>query len=153
MKECAVVAKNNRETAPPSRRSQLSIISVYSHRQQQIIPSTTQSERVTAMANNETTNTSGNSFIGGIFLPELADDAVTSLSYARNDGFEYCVTELPVPPGISPSSANGGTEVVRTDVTRLESKWWSTSVVGMVADPPHWDIVDGKFYCALSSQD
>ena len=26
----------------------------------------------------------------------------------------------------------------RTDVTRLESKWSSTSTVGMVSDPPHW---------------
>lgn len=27
---------------------------------------------------------------------------------------------------------------VRPDVTRLESKWWSTSIVGMVADPPQY---------------
>ena len=27
---------------------------------------------------------------------------------------------------------------VRTDVTRLESKWWTTSIVGIVDDPSNW---------------
>ena len=84
----------------------------------------------------------GNSFIGGILLPELSTDAVTSLKDARQDGFEYVVTELPIPSSLAPQSSNGnvgsGHRTSRTDVTRLESKWWSTSVVGIVSDPPHW---------------
>ena len=27
---------------------------------------------------------------------------------------------------------------VRTDLKKMDSRWWSTSVVGIVGDPPHW---------------
>mmetsp|Transcript_30895 Transcript_30895/g.64754 ORF Transcript_30895/g.64754 Transcript_30895/m.64754 type:complete len:979 (-) Transcript_30895:15-2951(-) len=107
------------------------------------------------------------SFIGGVSLPEYLHDAATSLHRARQDGFDYVVTALPNTllnkKGNNHSSSDGSngtigavrsatTNVVpnvgmrdpatssrrRTDVTRLESKWWSTSVVGMVSDPPQW---------------
>lgn len=69
------------------------------------------------------------SFIGGIYLPNLSTNAVSSLQKSLHDGFDYIVTDLPV---------LGTDGQVRTDVTRLESKWWSTSVVGLVNDPPKW---------------
>jgi len=83
------------------------------------------------------------SFISGLTIPEEIYNATTSLQQARQDGFDYVVTALPntVPllttyPSSVGSSSGGG---IRTDVTRLESKWWSTSVVGMVVDPPQWN--------------
>ena len=83
------------------------------------------------------------SFITGLTIPEQIYNATTSLQKARQDGFDYVVTALPntVPLLTTPSSSssvggsNGGG--IRTDVTRLESKWWSTSVVGMVVDLNH----------------
>lgn len=47
-------------------------------------------------------------------------DAATLLQSAREDGYDYVTTNLP-------SSLEA-----RTDVTALESRWWRTSVVGMV---------------------
>jgi hypothetical protein len=70
------------------------------------------------------------SFIGGIYIPNLCTDAARSLQKSLNDGFDYTVTDLPV------LGATDGS--LRTDVTRLESKWWSTSVVGLISDPPEW---------------
>jgi len=97
-------------------------------------------------------------FISGVSLPEQIHDAATSLQLCRHDGFDYVVTALPntVPllnKNIASAAAiNGGStpgqqqqqqqqrqrQPPRTDVTRLDSKWWSTSIVGMVADPPHF---------------
>ncbi|KAL3786923.1 hypothetical protein HJC23_013258 [Cyclotella cryptica] len=75
----------------------------------------------------------GPSFIGGVYLPPLSTDAVASLQKSLNDGFDYVVTDLPVLGTSNPVAGKA-----RSDVTRLESKWWSTSVVGLVGDPPHW---------------
>ena len=69
------------------------------------------------------------SFIGGVYLPSLSNNAFSSIQKSLNDGFDFAVTDLPV---------LGSNEVARTDVTRLDSKWWSTSVVGLVNDPPKW---------------
>jgi protein arginine N-methyltransferase 5 len=77
--------------------------------------------------------------ICGVSHPENSQNAFLSLQDGKRDGFDYVVTELPVPIGINDaagSSNNGG--VVRTDVTRMDSRWWSTSIVGLVGDPSHW---------------
>ena len=99
-----------------------------------------------------------NSFIGGVSLPEHLYDAATSLQHARQDGFDYVVTALPdtrppssssdrvdanasrmaIPNGSLRAGAPPPDKRRLTDVTRLESKWWSTSIFGMVSDPPHW---------------
>ena len=97
------------------------------------------------------------SFICGISLPsnELLRDAAQSLYLARKDGYDYAITSLPDVttathhPTASSSSTttndSGGVrgvvekqqqQQVRTDITRLESKWWCTSIVGMIVDPP-----------------
>jgi len=97
------------------------------------------------MATDEEEKPSVGSFITGLTIPEQIYDATTSLQKARQDGFDYVVTALPytVPLLTTPTSSNDGSNSVRsdirTDVTRLESKWWSTSVVGMVVDPPQWN--------------
>ena len=75
--------------------------------------------------------TSTPSFIGGVYIPNLATNTVLSLQKSLHDGFDYVVTDLPV-LGTSNSTH------ARKDVTRLESKWWSTSVVGLVNDPSLW---------------
>ena len=94
------------------------------------------------------------SFISGVSLPEHLHDATKSLQLARHDGFDYVVTALPnTVPLLSSSSSSNSNSVAkrssnvvvqqqqhhRTDVTRLESKWWSTSIVGMIVDPPHYN--------------
>ena len=94
------------------------------------------------------------SFICGISLPsnELLRDAAQSLYLARKDGYDYVITSLPDvtathhPASSSTATTNdsGGVrgvvkqrqQQVRTDITRLESKWWCTSIVGMIVDPP-----------------
>jgi protein arginine N-methyltransferase 5 len=90
--------------------------------------------------------------ICGVSHPENLQNAFLSLQDARRDGFDYVVTELPVPIDISTAAAadtadggvSGGPSSigkrsgVRTDVTKMDSRWWSTSVVGLVVDPPHW---------------
>ncbi|KAL7520424.1 hypothetical protein ACHAWX_005149 [Stephanocyclus meneghinianus] len=87
-------------------------------------------ESTTIIANK---SNNGPSFIGGVYLPPFSTDAVTSLQKSLNDGFDYIVTDLPVL-----AAANPGATKTRSDVTRLESKWWTTSVVGLVGDPPSW---------------
>ena len=85
--------------------------------------------------------------ISGVSFPEHSQNAFLSLQDGRRDGFDYVVTELPVPMGVTSSSSNGAsssgsvganTSSVRTDVTKMDSRWWSTSVVGSVGDPPNW---------------
>ena len=78
-----------------------------------------------------------------MFHPENSQNAFLSLQDGKRDGFDYVVTELPVPIGIvAAAAANGGVRKgstsVRTDVKQMDSRWWSTSVVGIVGDPPHW---------------
>ena len=69
------------------------------------------------------------SFITGLTIPEQIYNATTSLQKARQDGFDYVVTALPnTVPLLTTSTAGsvGGSNsggVIRTDVTRLESKW------------------------------
>ena len=72
-------------------------------------------------------------FISGVSLPEHTADVAASLAKARQDGFDYVVTSLPNTAPLTSAHTPPGKE--RTDVTRVESKWWSTSVVGMVSDP------------------
>ena len=54
-----------------------------------------------------------------------------------HDGFDYVVTDLPVL-----NNNNNTAAAARSDVTRLGSKWWSTSVVGLIRDPPNWNHND-----------
>mmetsp|Transcript_1651 Transcript_1651/g.2469 ORF Transcript_1651/g.2469 Transcript_1651/m.2469 type:complete len:923 (+) Transcript_1651:14-2782(+) len=88
--------------------------------------------------------------ICGVSHPENSQNAFLSLQDGRRDGFDYVVTELPVPIGIVAASAaadggvSKGSTSVRTDVTRMDSRWWSTSVVGIVGDPPHWKTASTK---------
>ncbi|EJK62097.1 hypothetical protein THAOC_17303, partial [Thalassiosira oceanica] len=72
-------------------------------------------------------------FISGVSLPEHTADVAASLAKARQDGFDYVVTSLPNTAPLTSHVAHVGKH--RTDVTRVESKWWSTSMVGMVSDP------------------
>mmetsp|Transcript_32300 Transcript_32300/g.39677 ORF Transcript_32300/g.39677 Transcript_32300/m.39677 type:complete len:464 (+) Transcript_32300:98-1489(+) len=65
-------------------------------------------------------------FVAGLSLPQGNDDAATLLQQARTDSYDFCVTALPHLSSSTP----------RLDVTALESKWWSTSIVGEVTDPP-----------------
>mmetsp|Transcript_32280 Transcript_32280/g.67864 ORF Transcript_32280/g.67864 Transcript_32280/m.67864 type:complete len:915 (+) Transcript_32280:77-2821(+) len=96
-------------------------------------------------------------FISGVSLPDHIHDAATSLQHARQDGFDYVVTALPnTVPLLSATNDDGALRdtVRRTDVTRLESKWWSTSIVGMVTDPPHWkadQLLEGLTSTAASA--
>ncbi|KAK1744545.1 protein arginine N-methyltransferase 5 [Skeletonema marinoi] len=98
--------------------------------------------------------------ICGVSHPENSRNAFLSLQDGRRDGFDYVVTELPVPIGIvaaSAAAADGGgvsmgsTTSVRTDVTRMDSRWWSTSVVGIVGDPPHWKTAASTKSTTISS--
>ena len=70
------------------------------------------------------------SMICGVSHPENSQNAFLSLQDGKRDGFDYVVTELPVPIGIN--NASGSSNDVRTDVTRMDSRWWSTSIVGLV---------------------
>ncbi len=49
------------------------------------------------------------------------------MQIARDDGYDFCTTALP--------HSSSKISSVRRDVTTLDSKWWSTSIVGMVTDP------------------
>ncbi|KAL9184486.1 hypothetical protein ACHAXT_012456 [Thalassiosira profunda] len=83
-------------------------------------------------------------FIAGVSLPLHSSDAATSLQLARQDGFDYVVTSLPDTSVLTGAGSNVEKSGIatptprRTDVTQLESKWWSTSVVGSLSDPPRW---------------
>lgn len=68
------------------------------------------------------------SFVAGLSLPTHTDDSATLLQMARTDGYDFCTTALPCFSNSTPS--------IRRDVTTLESKWWSTSIVGEISDPP-----------------
>jgi type II protein arginine methyltransferase len=54
-------------------------------------------------------------------------DAGAALSAARDDGYDYVTTLIP-----NNSTTTSSNNAVRTDVTTLGSKWWRTSVVGVV---------------------
>lgn len=56
-------------------------------------------------------------------------DAAQLLELARADGYDFVTTSLP------DALSNQDGSAVRTDVTSLESRWWSTSIVGNVVDP------------------
>ena len=58
----------------------------------------------------------------------IIEDAATFLQMARDDGYDFCTTALP--------HSSSKISSVRRDVTTLDSKWWSTSIVGIVTDPP-----------------
>ncbi len=97
----------------------------------------TTAQSTTAALSQGTSN-----IICGVFHPENSQNAFLSLQDGKRDGFDYVVAELPVPIGIvAAATANGGRKSctrVRTDVKKMDSRWWSTSVVGIVGDPPHW---------------
>ena len=59
------------------------------------------------------------SFIAGLSLPAHDADTALLLELARADGYDFVTTSLPA-----------DTAVERNDVPSLESRWWSTSVVG-----------------------
>lgn len=54
------------------------------------------------------------------------DDVVNLLENARSDSFDFVSTNLP----------HTSTCHNRTDVTQLESRWWSTSIIGKMTSPP-----------------
>jgi len=64
-------------------------------------------------------------FVGGLRVPERGYDVASLLQEAREDGYDFISTKLPYS-----SSAQK-----RTDLTLIESKWWSTSIVGEVSSP------------------
>jgi len=60
----------------------------------------------------------------GLHIPQSQPDAAHLLQSAREDGFDYITTVLP------------HTLEPRADVTALESRWWRSSVVGLVPESP-----------------
>ena len=111
----------------------------------------------TAAANNIKPNI--NSFISGVVIPEHLTDATIALANSRQDGFDYAVVALPNTVPLLTSGSDGSDIIAnnsstsadvlpRTDVIRLESKWWSTSIVGMIVDPPQ--LNDSSTTCSGS---
>lgn len=74
---------------------------------------------------------SKSTFVGGLNIPTRSEDALLLLQNARQDGFDFIATNLPHSPTLS-----------RRDVTLIESKWWSTCIVGMVTSPPDFDFIN-----------
>mmetsp|Transcript_1511 Transcript_1511/g.2767 ORF Transcript_1511/g.2767 Transcript_1511/m.2767 type:complete len:772 (-) Transcript_1511:40-2355(-) len=74
---------------------------------------------------------SHSTFVGGLNIPTRSDDALLLLQNARQDGFDFIATSLPHSPTLS-----------RRDITLVESKWWSTSIIGMVNSPPDFNCKD-----------
>jgi len=92
--------------------------------------------------------------ITGLSLPSLSGNADVAIQKACADGYDFVTTTLPtfgdddsddtlvssVTDNFLDSSENDAimddgnvnSPSIRTDVTTLESRWWSTSVVGMV---------------------
>ena len=89
---------------------------------------------------NDSGTMSGGSFVAGLSLPhDHADDAAALLQLVRADSYEFCITTLPL---FSISSSEKVTVCPslprpRRDVVNMESKWWSTSVVGEVKPSVH----------------
>lgn len=85
---------------------------------------------------------SPSSFVAGLGLlkPRSNDsngsnnNASTSLQQARGDGYDFCITTLPFFGGPISSMGTSNSAFSRSDVIQLESKWWSTSIVGEI-DP------------------
>jgi len=67
----------------------------------------------------------GSKLVVGISAPHTGNDIVSLLQDARSDSYDFVSTNLP-----HSSECSG-----RMDITRLESKWWSTTVVGQVISP------------------
>jgi hypothetical protein len=66
-------------------------------------------------------------FIAGIGSRSFSDgDASSFLQMARSDKYDFVTICLP-----------HSNDITRRDVIDMTSSWWSTSVVGIVADPPH----------------
>ena len=63
-------------------------------------------------------------------------DAARLLELARTEGYDFVTTSLPHALSNEEEEDGCGAAEVRADVTSLESRWWSTSVVGNVVDPP-----------------
>lgn len=88
--------------------------------------------------------------ICGVSHPEHLQNAFISLQDGKLDGFDYIVTELPSPADIGGDKGGSSKSGVRTDVTRMDSRCWSTSIVGLIADPPHW--ASKSTNCSAGSQ-
>lgn len=65
----------------------------------------------------------------------FAENAAELLKLCRNDGYDFCTTSL---PHVSTSGASmgkyPGNHKIRGDTLCLDSKWWSTSIVGEITD-------------------
>lgn len=61
-------------------------------------------------------------FIAGLGFPIISDNTAETLKRAKLDGYDFVTTALPSLSDATP----------RADITTLESKWWSTSVVGAI---------------------
>lgn len=81
----------------------------------------------------------------GFWVPEndngvRSKDAAAGLTVARTDGYDFVTTLIPSINSYSLVNSNNNTQTrkrlmvptIRSDVTALESKWWRTSVVGVV---------------------
>ena len=71
------------------------------------------------------------SFVAGLFSPDYAFDAATLLQIARADGYDFCLTTLALPSDGQSDEVTKASHP-RTDLCRLDSSWWATSVVGMI---------------------
>ena len=81
-----------------------------------------------AAAQSETTP----SLVIGLVHPHLQHDAIAALQAAKQDGFDYVTTSLPLldDDNNDDNNNNNNDNHIRSDVTTLQSKWWRTSVVG-----------------------
>jgi len=73
-------------------------------------------------------------FIAGLTVPNRGEDTSEFLRDAQSDLYDYVTTNL---PHTSFSGQNP-----RSDITALESKYWSTSTVGVVTDPAQYEVGD-----------
>jgi len=73
-------------------------------------------------------------FIAGLSSPGRGENTSQFLMDAQADHYDYVTTNLPNCTFSDPNA--------RIDITMLESKYWSTSTVGLVTDPLHIDVVE-----------
>jgi len=73
-------------------------------------------------------------FIAGLTMPSRGEDTSQFLIDAQSDLYDFVTTNLP-------HSAFSGSNA-RSDITTLESKFWSTSTVGLVTDPIQYEVIE-----------
>ncbi|KAL3940321.1 MAG: hypothetical protein SGBAC_005118 [Bacillariaceae sp.] len=68
--------------------------------------------------------------IVGLSMPQAQADAAQLLQSAREDGYDYVTTDLPL------------SQEARSDVIALTGRWWRTSIVGNVPQCNPEDLLD-----------